>query len=95
MTCSVSTPQYFERCFVTTSWPLPIYSDAVLPGPVTCRLLQAIPWWDEQVRQGLCGIEHRQLAPGSALRWSVQPPRSLSVPGAGPACQGAGALSVI
>src|SRR5579875_2379512 len=60
--------------------PLLVYPDAVLASTVSGQLLQPVTRRDPEVRQDFGGVEHGQLAPGSALRRPVEPPRPLPSP---------------
>ncbi|MOA10857.1 hypothetical protein D3C78_1307640 [compost metagenome] len=53
--------------------PLIVDSDAVLPRPVPCQLLQPIAGWGPQISKLSGRIEHRQLAGGDIQNVSPAP----------------------
>jgi len=58
--------------------PLLVDPDAVLPGPAALERLQSVARRNSEVVQGLCGVQHHQLAKGDPFKLGVDPFRSLA-----------------
>jgi len=63
-----------------TDAPLPVYSNAFLPGPVATKVLQIVARRVLKVFHRLGGIDLAQLAQGPILFIPRQPARNLAVP---------------
>jgi len=54
-----------------TDPPLPVYTGDVLSSAITFQLFESVCWWNAEVVERRCRIQHSELAERNALHTSA------------------------